>query len=127
MALTFSFQGYTTYGVTYLVEGGGSGNLDAATVLGDIPPEAPIGRLFSQAVADDAEAEKILFGVDVNGDLTVPPNQLAEVLITGKEGLANWDVTAHANASALRVTVATNAEDGAVAELRIRFLHSLVR
>lgn len=127
MALVFTFQGYTTYGVTYLVEGGGTGNLDAATVLADVPIETPIGRLFSQPVADDAEAVKILFGADLNGDHTIPPNQIGEVQIVGQSGLAAWDVTAHANAGALRITVTTGAEDGASAELRVRFLHSLVR
>ena len=70
-----------------------TGNLDAATVLADVPIETPIGRLFSQPVADDAEAVKILFGADLNGDHTIPPNQIGEVQIVGQSGLAAWDLS----------------------------------
>ena len=127
VSVTFAFQGYTDYGATWLLEGDEEGHLDAADVLAEVPLSSPIGRLFSQPVADDAEAVKILFGADLNGDHTIPPNQLGQLRLVGQSELARWDVTAHAHLGALRITVNALTEGDATAYLRVKALHTLVR
>lgn len=138
MPLFFTFLGTTAHEMVYRVRffGGPSPatrNLDAAggptpDLVTDSLPNSPIGRLVRQAVADQAQGQKIIFGVGLDGESTVPPVQLGEAYLQGGLGNAPWDLDADTDGLGhLRLTVTGGGGDDDYARLRIRFKHTVDR
>ncbi len=131
MALNFTFLGYTAHEVVYLAEGDDTGFLDALTILADVKPDSPIGRFLAQACANQAQARKLVFGVGLLGESSVPPLQIGEAYLVPRLEFGSWYMDVDDDgANLLRFQVWTDAVVGdgiPAAYLRIRVKHTFDR